>query len=59
MNEGENGFKITDFSAKGLADGILRLFKESDLEAFRRHSYQKAEVYLEAEVEKKWREILS
>ena len=59
VDEGKNGFKITDISAKGLAEGIIRLFKESDLEAFRRHSYKKAEGYLEAEVEKKWKEILS
>ncbi len=59
VDEGENGFRITDMSAKGLADGIIRLFKDADLEAFRRHSYRKAEAYLETEVGKKWKEILS
>lgn len=59
VDEGKNGFKITDISVKGLADGIIRLFKGSDLEEFRRHSYKKAEAYLEAEVEKKWKEILT
>lgn len=59
VDEGKNGFKITDISAKGLADGIIRLFQEADLEEFRRHSYKKAEAYLEAEVGRKWKEILS
>lgn len=59
VDEGKNGFKITDISVKGLADGIVRLFKESDLEEFRRHSYKKAEAYLETEVRKQWKEILS
>ena len=59
VDEGENGFRITAISVRGLANGIIRLFKESDLEAFQRHSYKKAEVYLEAEIRKKWKEILS
>ncbi|MCI9144644.1 MAG: glycosyltransferase, partial [Lachnospiraceae bacterium] len=59
VDEGENGFKILYASAQGLADGIIRLFTQSDLEAFRMHSYEKARFYLKEEVEKKWMEILS
>ncbi len=59
VDEGGNGFRISDMSVSGLADGIIRLFKEADLEAFRKHSYKKARRYLETEVEKKWREILA
>ncbi|MCM1231925.1 MAG: glycosyltransferase [Ruminococcus flavefaciens] len=58
VDEGENGFKILFASAEGLADGIIRLFTESDMEAFRKHSYEKAKSYLKEEVEKKWMEIL-
>lgn len=59
VDEGKNGFKITDISAQGLADGIVRIFTEADLAAFQRHSYKKAEAYLEAEVGRKWKELLS
>lgn len=59
VDEGENGFKILYASAQGLADGIIRLFTEADMEAFRMHSYEKAKSYLKEEVGKKWMEILS
>ena len=58
VDDGENGFKIFYASAQGLADGIVRLFTEADLEAFQAHSYKKAEVYLKEEVEKKWKNLL-
>ncbi len=58
VDEKENGYKILYASAEGLAEGIIRLFKEADLDAFRKHSYEKAKNYLEEIVEKKWKEIL-
>lgn len=59
VDEGENGFRISNVSIEGLTEGIIRLFKEADLERYRKHSYEKARCYLETEVEKKWREVLS
>ncbi|MCM1232511.1 MAG: glycosyltransferase [Butyrivibrio sp.] len=58
VDEGQNGYRITDISAKGLADGIIRLFKEPDFESFRRNSYKKAEAYLMEQIEKKWEALL-
>ena len=58
VDEGENGYKISQISAEGLANGIIRLFTEADLEVFRRCSYKKAEAYLEEKVTKKWKEVL-
>ncbi len=58
VDEGKNGFRISNVSIEGLADGIIRLFTEADLGAFRRHSYKKAEDYLEEKVAKKWKEAL-
>ena len=55
----KNGYRISLISVEGLANGIIRLFTEADLEAFRRHSYKKAEDYLEEKIEQKWREVLS
>lgn len=59
VDEGKNGFRISDVSIEGLTAGIIRLFKEADLEMFRRHSYEKAKDYLETEVGKKWEEVLA
>ena len=59
VDEGKNGYKVTDISARGLADAIVRFFSEADLGAFQRHSYEKAKSYLQAEIERKWEEILS
>lgn len=58
VDDGKNGFRIEDISAQGLANGIIRLFKEEDMEAFRKHSYEKAKAYLTEQVEKKWESIL-
>lgn len=58
VDEEENGYKILYASAQGLAEGIIRLFTEADLDAFRRHSYKKARNYLEEKVGNKWKEIL-
>ena len=59
VDEGKNGYKISLISVEGLTNGIIRLFTEANLQAFRRHSYKKAKVYLEEEVAKKWKEVLT
>lgn len=59
VDDGKNGFKMSCHTAKGLSDGIVRLFTESDIEAFQRRSYEIAQAYLETDIEKKWRTILS
>lgn len=41
-----------------LSECILRLFTEADMDAFHRASYEKAEEYLEEEVEKRWERLL-
>lgn len=58
IDEGENGYKVPWEDVEGLAKGIIRLFTEADLEAFRKHSYEKAEAYLDEEVERKWKNLL-
>lgn len=58
IDEGENGYKVLWGDVEALAEGIVRLFTEADLEKFRTHSYEKAAHYLNQEVEKKWRELL-
>lgn len=57
----ENGYKIpvhdrmeTSERIEKLAECIVRLFTEADMEAFHAHSYKKAENYLTSEVEKRW-----
>ncbi|MCM1231923.1 MAG: glycosyltransferase [Ruminococcus flavefaciens] len=58
VDDGKNGFRISQVSIEGLAKGIVRLFREADLDMLRKHSYAKAKYYLETEVQKKWKEIL-
>ena len=58
IDEGENGYKVPWENVDELAKGIIRLFTEADLEAFRKHSYEKAEAYLTEEVKKKWKNLL-
>lgn len=58
IDEGENGYKVPWEDIEGLAKGIVRLFTEADLEAFRKHSYEKARAYLNEEVERKWKKLL-
>lgn len=58
IDEGENGYKVSLEDIEGLAKGIVRLFTEADLEAFRKHSYEKAKSYLNEEVKKKWKNLL-
>lgn len=42
-----------------LTDCIIKLFTEADMEAFHEHSYEKAEKFLEKEVEKQWQSVFS
>lgn len=58
IDEGENGYKSPWSDVGKLAENIVRLFTEADLEAFRQHSYEKAQSYLTVEVEKKWKDVL-
>jgi len=65
IDEGMNGYKIPVYDkmtsreriAK-LADCIVRLFTEADMDAFHKHAYEKAENYLTTEVEKRWATLL-
>lgn len=58
VDEGENGYKLPYGDVKGLAEGIVRLFREANMDDFRRHSYEKAKYYFREELEKRWMEIL-
>ena len=58
VDEGENGYRVPWEDVEALAEAIVRLFTEADLQAFRKHSYEKARGYLEKEVEKKWQNLL-
>lgn len=58
IDEGENGYKLPWGDIQGLADAIVRLFTEADIEAFRQHSYQKAGAYLTEEIKKRWKDLL-
>ncbi len=58
IDEGQNGYKVPWENVNELAKGIVRLFTEADMEAFQKHSYEKAEAYLAKEVEKKWKNLL-
>lgn len=61
IDEGKNGYKVPwkeTECIEALAKGIVRLFTEADLDAFRKHSYEKAKSYLYEEVEKKWKNLL-
>ncbi len=65
IDDGKNGYKIPVHDkmekqerVQRLAECIIRLFTEVDLEAFHKHSYKKAENYLTTEVEKRWATIL-
>lgn len=58
IDEGENGYKLPWGDIQGLADAIVRLFTEADIETFRQRSYQKAGSYLTEEIKKRWRDTL-
>jgi len=62
----KNGYKIPVHDRmegseriQTLADSIIRMFTEADLEAFHKHSYDKAENYLTEEVQKRWAILLN
>jgi accessory Sec system glycosylation protein GtfA len=66
IDDGQNGYKIPvndkmDGREKmnKLSKSIVKLFTESDMEAFHEHSYEKAKGYLTSEVEKKWAKLLN
>lgn len=48
----------THLSAEALSECIIRLFTQADMNEFQKHPYEKARLYLTAEVEKKWKELL-
>ena len=61
IDDGENGYKIPVHEKMDkkervaeLANRIIRMFTEADMEAFHEHSYKKAHEYLTEEVEKRW-----
>jgi accessory Sec system glycosylation protein GtfA len=65
IDDGENGYLIpVNDHMRGkertqeLSERIIRLFTEADMEAFHRHSYEKARAYLTSEVEKRWKELI-
>ncbi len=65
IDDGQNGYLIpiddeTTIRQKidGLAEKVIKLFKEADLEAFHQHSYEVAKSYLTEEVEKRWAKIV-
>lgn len=65
IDEGKNGYKIPVHSRMNnkervslLKDRVVKMLTEDDMEAFHKYSYQKAEEYLEKEVENKWAELL-
>ncbi len=65
IDDGQNGYQIPVYDkmdnkerVRELADRIVRLFTEADLEAFHEHSYEKAQNYLTTEVEKRWATII-
>lgn len=65
IDEGENGYLIPvdrNMTPKqriaALADRLVRLFTQADLDSFHEHSYKKAEHFLTKEVELKWEKIV-
>lgn len=61
IDDGENGYKIpvhdrmeSSERIDKLAEAIIKMFTEADLDAFHAHSYEKAKNYLTSEVEKRW-----
>lgn len=65
IDEGENGYLIPvdehttqNEKIEMLAERLVRVFTEADLEAFHKHSYEKAKGFLAKEVELKWKNIV-
>ena len=66
IDEGQNGYKIpvhdkmdSKERVEKLAECVVRMFTEDDMEEFHRHSYEKAKKYLTIEVEKGWMNVLN
>lgn len=58
IDEGKNGYKAPYHDVEQLATCIVRLFSETDVEAFRKNSYGKAQEYLSETVREKWKAAL-
>ena len=65
IDEGQNGYKIAldehmDDKSKIalLAEKIVKLFTQADMEAFHEHFYEKAKGYLTEEVVDKWKNLI-
>lgn len=65
IDDGQNGYLIPVHErmekkerVQKLAECIVRLFTEVDLEKFHKHSYEKARAYLAERVEEGWRSVL-
>jgi accessory Sec system glycosylation protein GtfA len=66
VDEGENGYLISyndtdteEDRIRALASAVVKYFKESDMEKFHEHSYEKASYYLVDNLSKRWKEILN
>lgn len=65
IDDGENGYRIPihdEMDQKEkialLADRIVHMLMEGDMEAFSEHSYEKAQAFLTKEVVKRWISLL-
>ena len=65
IDDGENGYLVPiddDMTGRqkieALADRLVRLFTEADLDSFHEHSYEKAKKFLTSEVEQRWRSLV-
>lgn len=65
VDDGQNGYLIpytaawsVQEKAQKLAQGIIRLFHQDSLAAFRQHSYQLATPYLDQNVARQWQQFL-
>lgn len=65
IDDEKNGYKIpihdkmnSKLHIKKLAESIIQLFTEADLEEFHSNSYENANNYLTSEVEKRWKALI-
>ena len=65
IDDGKNGYLIpmnAQMTQKqkiaALADRVIRLFTEADLDSFHEHSYEKAKYFLTKEVELNWKKLV-
>lgn len=65
IDEGKNGYLIPvdehttqKQKIEALADRLICLFTEADLDSFHEHSYEKAKGFLTKEVEQRWKSIV-